>query len=116
MAATAKKAKAKKATIVSVKASELRGQKADQLKEQLAVLRKEAFNLRFQSATGELQNTNRKRQVRRDIARIHTVLREQGVTAGAVAPKTGAKKTAKKAASSKPKATKAKASTKKAKA
>ena len=46
----------------------------DQLKDELIKLKKEQFNLRFQRATGQLENTARFRQVRRDIARINTVL------------------------------------------
>ena len=57
-----------------MKAEELRGKSPDQLKEQLLDLKKEQFNLRFQKATGQLENTARVRQVRRDIARIKTVL------------------------------------------
>jgi len=60
-----------------MKAEEVRGKSADQLKEELLGLRKEAFNLRFQKASGQLQNTARQRQVRRDIARIKTILGEQ---------------------------------------
>jgi large subunit ribosomal protein L29 len=57
-----------------MKAEELRGQTKDQLTDQLLDLRKEQFNLRFQRASGQLENTARVRQVRRDIARIKTVL------------------------------------------
>ena len=57
-----------------MKAQELRGQTKDQLTDQLVDLRKEQFNLRFQKASGQLENTARVRQVRRDIARIKTVL------------------------------------------
>ena len=57
-----------------MKAEELRGKTPDQLKEQLLDLKKEQFNLRFQKATGQLENTSRVREVRRDIARIKTVL------------------------------------------
>jgi len=57
-----------------MKAEELRGKTSDQLKEQLLDLKKEQFNLRFQRATGQLENTARVREVRRDIARIKTVL------------------------------------------
>jgi large subunit ribosomal protein L29 len=57
-----------------MKAEELRGKSPDQLKEQLLELKKEQFNLRFQKATGQLENTARVRKVRRDIARIKTVL------------------------------------------
>jgi large subunit ribosomal protein L29 len=52
---------------------ELRGMTPDQLDDQLANLKKEQFNLRFQRATGQLENTARVRSVRRDIARIKTV-------------------------------------------
>ncbi len=55
-------------------AADLRAKSADELKEQLLELRKEAFNLRFQAASGQLENTARPRQVRRDIARIKTIL------------------------------------------
>jgi large subunit ribosomal protein L29 len=57
-----------------MKAEELRGKTKDQLGDQLIDLRKEQFNLRFQRASGQLENTARVRQIRRDIARIKTVL------------------------------------------
>ena len=57
-----------------MKAEDLRAQTPDQLKTQLGELRKEAFNLRFRRASGQLENTARVREVRRDIARIQTVL------------------------------------------
>ena len=57
-----------------MKAEELRGQTKDQLTDQLVDQCKEQFNLRFQKASGQLENTARVRQVRRDIARIKTVL------------------------------------------
>ena len=57
-----------------MKAEELRGKTPDELKTQLVELKKEAFNLRFQRASGQLENTARVRQVRRDIARIQTIL------------------------------------------
>lgn len=60
-----------------MKASELRGKSVDELKGQLVDLKKELFNLRFQKATGELQNTARFRQVRRDVARVKTLLTEK---------------------------------------
>lgn len=60
-----------------MKAEELRGKTQDQLKEQLLDLKKEQFNLRFQKATGQLENTARVREVRRDIARIKTILSSQ---------------------------------------
>lgn len=59
-----------------MKISELRSKTVDQLKELLVNLKKEAFNLRFQRTTGELENTSRVRQVRRDVARVKTLLNE----------------------------------------
>jgi large subunit ribosomal protein L29 len=56
-----------------MKAEEVRTMSPDQLDEQVGKLKKEQFNLRFQRATGQLENTSRVRQVRRDIARIKTV-------------------------------------------
>ena len=57
-----------------MKAADVRAMTPDQLNDELVKLKKEQFNLRFQRATGQLENTNRVRQVRRDIARIKTVL------------------------------------------
>jgi len=57
-----------------MKAVDLRAKSEDELKEQLVGLRKEAFNLRFQATSGQLANTARVREVRRDIARIRTIL------------------------------------------
>ncbi len=57
-----------------MKAADLRQKSPDELRDDVMSLRKEAFNLRFQKATGQLENTARVRQVRRDIARIKTVL------------------------------------------
>ena len=57
-----------------MKVGELRTKSEDELKDSLLGLRKEAFNLRFQQASGQLENTARVRQVRRDIARIKTLL------------------------------------------
>ncbi|MCH6586705.1 MAG: 50S ribosomal protein L29 [Proteobacteria bacterium] len=59
-----------------MKASDLRTKTADELKDSLMDLRKERFNLRFQKASGQLENTARARQVRRDIARVKTILRD----------------------------------------
>ena len=56
-----------------MKSEEARGLTPDQLDEQLVKLKKEQFNLRFQRASGQLENTSRVRVVRRDIARIKTV-------------------------------------------
>ena len=58
-------------------AQELRDKTPDQLREDLASLKKEAFNLRFQQATGQLENTARMKTVRRDVARVKTVLTEK---------------------------------------
>ena len=60
-----------------MKASELRNLENDQLKAQIEDYYKELFNLRFQKVTGKLTNTARPRQVRREIARIKTILRER---------------------------------------
>ncbi len=62
-------------------AAELRAKTEDQLREQLLQLKKEQFNLRFQRATGQLENTARVREVRRDIARIKTILAAQAARA-----------------------------------
>lgn len=59
------------------KASEVRDMTEDQLKDKLIQLKKEQFNLRFQRATGQLEKTTQVRSVRRDIARIKTILREK---------------------------------------
>ena len=60
-----------------MKAAQVRDMTVDQLNDNLLDLKKEAFNLRFQKATGQLENTARQRQVRRDIARINTVLKQK---------------------------------------
>jgi large subunit ribosomal protein L29 len=60
-----------------MKADDLRTKTADELSDQLLALKKEQFNLRFQKASGQLENTARVRQVRRDIARIKTILGER---------------------------------------
>jgi large subunit ribosomal protein L29 len=60
-----------------VKASDVRAKTDDELATDLDVLGKEIFNLRFQRANGQLENTARVRQVRRDIARINTILGER---------------------------------------
>ncbi len=58
-------------------AEEIRTKTADELGEQLASLKKEQFNLRFQKATGQLEKTARVKEVRRDIARIKTIAAEK---------------------------------------
>jgi len=60
-----------------MKAGDVRAKTDDELTEQLDLLGKEIFNLRFQRANGQLENTARFRQVRRDIARIKTILGER---------------------------------------
>ena len=62
-------------------ANELRGKTPDQLREELANLKKEAFNLRFQQATGAMENTARMRSVKRDAARVKTILNEKAADA-----------------------------------
>jgi large subunit ribosomal protein L29 len=64
-----------------MKAAEVRRKSGDELREQLLQLKKEQFNLRFQKATGQLENTSRVRAVRRDIARLKTILAEQAAAA-----------------------------------
>jgi large subunit ribosomal protein L29 len=56
-----------------MKAADARGMSPDQLNDELAKLKKEQFNLRFQKATGQMEKTARVKQVRRDIARIKTI-------------------------------------------
>ena len=60
-----------------MKAGDLRARTEDELSEEVETLGKEIFNLRFQRASGQLENTARVRQVRRDIARIKTILGER---------------------------------------
>jgi large subunit ribosomal protein L29 len=60
-----------------MKAEDLRVKTPDQLKTDLSQLQKEQFNLRFQRASGQLENTSRVRIVRRDIARIKTILAQK---------------------------------------
>ncbi len=60
-----------------MKAEDVRAKTPDELVSELNKLKKEQFNLRFQQATGQLENTARVRQVRRDIARIKTILAQK---------------------------------------
>lgn len=62
-------------------AADLRDKTPDQLKDELANLKKEAFNLRFQQATGSMESTARMRSVRRDVARVMTILNEKAADA-----------------------------------
>ncbi|MBB5220773.1 large subunit ribosomal protein L29 [Amaricoccus macauensis] len=64
-----------------MKAQDLRDKTPDQLRDQLASLKKEAFNLRFQKATGQLENTSRMQIVRRDAARVKTILNQKAAAA-----------------------------------
>jgi large subunit ribosomal protein L29 len=65
----------------AMNANDLREKTPDQLREELVSLKKEAFNLRFQQATGQLENTARVREVRRGVARVQTVLNEKAAAA-----------------------------------
>ena len=58
--------------------NELRGKSVEELKEELVAAKKELFNLRFQNATNQLDNTSRIKEVRRNIARIQTLITEAG--------------------------------------
>ena len=64
-----------------MKAEELKSKTPDQLRDSLVQLKKEAFNLRFQQATGQLESTARMRSVRRDVARVKTVLNQKAADA-----------------------------------
>ncbi|MEP2784815.1 MAG: 50S ribosomal protein L29 [Pseudoruegeria sp.] len=64
-------------------AQELRDKTPDQLREELTALKKEAFNLRFQQATNQLENTARVREIRRQVARVKTVLNQKAASAAA---------------------------------
>ena len=64
-----------------MKAEDIRPMSGDQISDEIARLKKEQFNLRFQRATGQLENTARVRQVRRDIARLSTIAAEKRVPA-----------------------------------
>jgi len=63
------------------KIADIRALSSDQINEQLLQLKKEQFNLRFQAATGQLEKTHRVDEVRKDIARIKTVMRQKTVKA-----------------------------------
>ena len=91
-----------------MKPDDLRAMTVDQLDDEALKLKKERFNLRFQRATGQLENTARVRQVRRDIARIKTIVAEkrsgQQLSAPAAAPRKNPIAKPKRAARSKAKA------------
>ena len=63
--------------MAATKTAELKRLSADQLADELLNLKKEAFNLRFQAATGQLEKSHRVNEVRKSIARIKTLLRQQ---------------------------------------
>ncbi len=82
----AKKAKKAKTTAkTSSVADDYRAKTADELNDQLTKLKKEQFNLRFQRANGQLENTGRVRSVRKEIARLETVMTEKRTSASAKA-------------------------------
>ena len=60
-----------------MKTADVRGMSPDQMNDELAKLKKEQFNLRFQKATGQMEKTSRVKQIRRDIARIKTIAAEK---------------------------------------
>ncbi len=79
--AATKKAPAKSAKSSSPKMDDMRTKTDDQLSEQLGELKREAFNLRFQAATSQLEKPSRVREVRRTIARIKTLQAERSRSA-----------------------------------
>jgi large subunit ribosomal protein L29 len=98
---------------MDMKAADVRAMTLDQLDDEVLKLKKEQFNLRFQRATGQLENTSRVRVIRRDIARMKTIAAQKRVGApeptgkaeAAPAKKTkAAKKTAEPKAAAKPRA------------
>ncbi|WP_342361929.1 50S ribosomal protein L29 [Terrarubrum flagellatum] len=69
----------------SQRTSDLKAMTGDQLNDELVKLKKEQFNLRFQKATGQLEKTNRVREVRRDIARVKTLAKSKAASAAKTA-------------------------------
>ena len=63
--------------MAELKVEDVRRMTADQMDDEILKLKKERFNLRFQRATGQLENTSRLREARRDIARIKTIARQK---------------------------------------
>ena len=84
-----------------MKAADVRAMTLDQLDDEVLKLKKEQFNLRFQRATGQLENTSRVRQVRRDIARIKTIAVQK--RSGQPAPKAAPQEKPAKKPATKPK-------------
>jgi large subunit ribosomal protein L29 len=85
-----------------MKTPDVRAMTVDQIDDEVLKLKKEQFNLRFQRATGQLENTSRVREVRRDIARLKTIARQKRApkTASKTASNTAANTAAKSAAKS----------------
>jgi large subunit ribosomal protein L29 len=90
-----------------MKVADIRAMTLDQMDDEVLKLKKEGFNLRFQRATGQLENTSRTRQVRRDIARLKTIAAQK--RAGAEPQVKAASKPKTKAAAKPKAASKAKA-------
>jgi len=86
-----------------MKAGQVRDLTTDQLSDELVKLKKEQFNLRFQAASGQLENTARVRQIRRDIARIQTISRQRPAGGAEAKPATKTKTAAKPKANAKAK-------------
>jgi large subunit ribosomal protein L29 len=101
-----------------MKVADVRAMTVDQLDDEVLKLKKEQFNLRFQRATGQLENTSRVRLIRRDIARMKTVAAQKRVgmpepeVKAAAVPKSDKPKAAKKTKSAKPSSSKTKAAAK----
>ena len=68
--------------MAELKIEDIRRMTTDQMDDEVAKLKKERFNLRFQRATGQLENTSRMREARRDIARIKTIARQKRLAEG----------------------------------
>ena len=98
---------------MDMKAADVRAMSLDQLDDEVLKLKKEQFNLRFQRATGQLENTSRVRVIRRDIARMKTIAGQKRAGMPEPAAKPGAApKPAKKTKAAKPKSAKPKAAAK----
>ena len=95
-----------------MKAADARAMTLDQLDDEVLKLKKEQFNLRFQRATGQLENTSRVRVIRRDIARMKTIAAQKRVGAPEPAPKAQIAGSAKPAPAKKTKTAKPKAAAK----
>jgi len=87
-----------------MKAADVRAMTLDQLDDEVLKLKKEQFNLRFQRATGQLENTARVRVIRRDIARMKTIAAQKRAGAPEAAAATASPTPAKKSKTAKPKA------------